>query len=74
MTDLIPIEKVIKENPRVKELEKQGFIITSENIDSYLENIKSHTVVHPNKDSWNTKRVLITGISGLLVVIWLSFY
>ena len=64
MTDLIPIEKVIKENPRVKELEKQGFIITPENINAYLENIKSHATICPNKDSWNKKRVLITGISG----------
>ncbi|MFX0075979.1 MAG: GDP-mannose 4,6-dehydratase [Candidatus Hermodarchaeota archaeon] len=64
MTDLIPIEKVIKENPRVKELEKQGFIITPENINTYLEEIKSHTAVSPNEDYWNSKRVLITGISG----------
>lgn len=64
MTDLIPIEEAIEENPRVKELEKQGFIITPKNIDTYLDEIKSHTVVSPNEDYWNKKRVLITGISG----------
>ena len=36
MDDLIPIEKVIKENPRVKELENQGYIINPKKIDSYL--------------------------------------
>ena len=65
MTDLIPIEEVIEENPRVKELENQGFIITPENIDTYLDEIKSHTVISPNEDYWKSKRVLITGISGL---------
>ncbi|MHA1460772.1 MAG: GDP-mannose 4,6-dehydratase [Promethearchaeota archaeon] len=64
MDDLIPIEKVIKDNPRVKELEKQGFIITPDNIDTYLEDIKNHTVVNPNEEYWKNKRVLITGISG----------
>jgi len=64
MNDLVPIEKVIKENPRVKELENQGYIINPEKIDDYLENFKGRVSASPNKDFWKEKRVLITGISG----------
>jgi len=64
MDDLIPIEKVIKENPRVKELENQGYIINPKKIDSYLENFKGRVSASPNEDYWKEKRVLITGISG----------
>ena len=64
MDDLIPIEKVIKENPRVKELENQGYIINPKKIDSYLENFKGRVSATPNKDFWKEKRVLVTGISG----------
>jgi GDP-4-dehydro-6-deoxy-D-mannose reductase len=64
MIDLIPLEKVIKENPRVEELEKQGYIIKPEKIDSYLEDFKGRTTTLPNKEFWNKKIVLITGISG----------
>ncbi|MFW9938219.1 MAG: GDP-mannose 4,6-dehydratase [Candidatus Thorarchaeota archaeon] len=64
MDDLIPIEKVIEENPRVKELETQGFIINPEKIDDYLRDFKSRESALPNKNYWKEKRVLITGISG----------
>jgi len=64
MIDLIPLEKVIKENPRVEELEKQGYIIKPEKIDGYLEDFKGRTTTLPNKEYWNKKIVLITGISG----------
>ena len=64
MEDLIPIKNVIKENPRVKELEKQGFIIKPENIDDYLEGFKNRVSTLPNENYWNEKRILITGISG----------
>jgi len=64
MDDLIPIEKVIKESIRVKELENQGFIIKPENIDEYLNEFKNRTSVLPNRKFWEEKRVLITGISG----------
>lgn len=64
MNDLTPIEKVIKENPRVKELESQGYIINPEKIDEYLIDFKDSTTVLPNQKFWNEKRVLITGISG----------
>ncbi|MFX0044037.1 MAG: GDP-mannose 4,6-dehydratase [Candidatus Hodarchaeota archaeon] len=64
MEDLIPIENVIKENPRVKELEKQGFIIKLENIEEYLDNFKDRVSALPNENLWREKRVLITGISG----------
>jgi hypothetical protein len=37
MDDLIPIDKVLKVNPRVQELGEQGFMIDPEKIDS-LEN------------------------------------
>ena len=37
MDKLLPIEEVIEENPRVKELEKQGFIIKPEKLDAYLK-------------------------------------
>ncbi len=36
MEDLLPIEDVIEESIRVKELEEQGFIIKPEKIDEYL--------------------------------------
>ncbi len=64
MDDLIPIEKVIKENVRVKALENQGFIIKPERIDEYLEEFKNRTTRLPKEDYWKEKRVLITGISG----------
>ena len=64
MNDLIPIEKVLKENPRVQELERQGFIIKPEKLDSYLEDFKERDSAKPDKNYWKDKRVLITGISG----------
>ena len=36
MEDLIPLEDIVEENVRVQELEKQGFIINPEKIDSYF--------------------------------------
>jgi len=64
MNDLIPIEKIIEENPRVKELENQGFIINLEKIDEYIEDFKNRISAKPNENYWKEKRVLITGISG----------
>ena len=64
MKDLIPLKQVIEENPRVQELEKQGFIIKPEKIDEYLEDYKERTTAYPNINYWKDKRVLITGISG----------
>ena len=64
MEDLIPIKNVIKENPRVKALEKQGFIIKPENIEDYLDDFKNRVSALPNKNYWREKRILITGISG----------
>ena len=64
MKDLIPLEDIIEENVRVQELEKQGFVINPEKIDSYLEEFKGRTTTFPNKEYWNEKIVLITGISG----------
>ena len=64
MKELIPIDNVIEENPRVKELQKQGYIINLDNINSYLEEFKKQTTTLPDKNFWNDKRVLITGISG----------
>ncbi|MFX1388565.1 MAG: GDP-mannose 4,6-dehydratase [Promethearchaeota archaeon] len=64
MSDLVPIEKAIKENPRVRELENQGFIVNPEKIDNYLEDFKNLISVEPSQTYWNEKRVLITGISG----------
>ncbi len=64
MNDLIPIEDVIEENFRVKELEKQGYIIKPEKIEEYLEEFKNRTTALPDENYWKEKRVLITGISG----------
>ncbi len=64
MNNLIPIEKVIEENPRVKELENQGFIINPTKISEYLDDFKNRISATPNRDYWKEKRVLITGISG----------
>ena len=64
MEDLIPIKDVIEENVRVQELEKQGFIIKPEKIESYLKNFKDQKTVLPDENYWRNKRVLITGISG----------
>ncbi|KKM98490.1 hypothetical protein LCGC14_1157370 [marine sediment metagenome] len=64
MNNLIPIEDVIKENPRVKELKNQGYIIEPKKIDEYLKNFKNRVSTFPNNDSWKEKRVLVTGISG----------
>lgn len=64
MDDLIPIEKVLKESDRVKELEQQGFIINPEKIDEYLMGFKNLSTALPNRKFWKEKRVLITGISG----------
>ena len=64
MNDIIPIEDVIEENPRVKELEQQGFIIKPEKIDSYLKDFENRNSTQPSEKYWKEKRVLITGISG----------
>ncbi|MFX1597070.1 MAG: GDP-mannose 4,6-dehydratase [Promethearchaeota archaeon] len=64
MNNLIPIEEAIEENPRVKELEEQGFIINPEKIGEYLEDFKNRITTKPNENYWKEKRVLITGISG----------
>ncbi|MFX1419634.1 MAG: GDP-mannose 4,6-dehydratase [Promethearchaeota archaeon] len=64
MNDLIPIDKVIEENPRVKELEDQGYVIKLEKIEDYLNDFKNRTTTFPNENFWREKRVLITGISG----------
>ena len=64
MDDLIPIDKVLEINPRVKELEKQGFMINPELITEYLEDFKNRLTVFPDKNYWNEKRIIITGISG----------
>ena len=64
MNDLIPIEDVVEENFRVKELEKQGFIIKPEKIEEYLEEFNNRTTALPDENYWKEKRVLITGISG----------
>jgi len=64
MDDLIPIKQILEQNPRVKELEKQGFIIKPDKIEQYLKEFENRTSVLPNEDFWREKRVLITGISG----------
>jgi len=64
MNDLIPIGKVLKENPRVQELERQGYIIKPEKLDSYLEDFQERNSALPDKNYWKGKKVLITGISG----------
>ena len=64
MKELIPIENVIEENPRVKELQKEGYIINLKNIDTYLEEFKNQTTALPDNKFWNGKCILITGISG----------
>ena len=64
MDDLIPLDKVIKKNPRVKELEDQGFIIKPEKIKEYLEDFKNRKTTLPDVNFWKEKRILITGISG----------
>jgi len=64
MDDLIPIEKVLEENPRVKELESQGYIIKPDKISNYLKDFESGKTSFPNKNYWKEKRILITGISG----------
>ena len=64
MKELIPIADVLEENPRVEELERLGYIIRPEKIDSYLENFKTKSSKLPDPKKWEDKRVLITGISG----------
>lgn len=64
MDELIPIEKVIEDNPRVKELDNQGYIINPERIDDYLEDFKGLNSTSPDAHYWKDKRILITGISG----------
>jgi len=64
MDELIPLDTVIKENPRVIELENQGFIIKPEKIKEYLDDFKNRKTALPDEDFWKQKRILITGISG----------
>ena len=64
MNDLIPIGKVLKENSRVQELERQGFIIKPEKINDYLDEFKNRKTTLPDETYWKDKIVLITGISG----------
>ncbi len=64
MSDLIPIGKVLEDNFRVQELEKQGFIIKPEKLDSYLEDFQERKTSLPDGNYWKGKKILITGISG----------
>ncbi|MFX0001871.1 MAG: GDP-mannose 4,6-dehydratase [Candidatus Hodarchaeota archaeon] len=64
MEDLIPIEQLLEENIRVKELENQGYIIKPEKIDDYILEFKNRTSALPDSKYWKEKRILITGISG----------
>jgi GDP-4-dehydro-6-deoxy-D-mannose reductase len=64
MENLIPIEQVLEINPRVLELEKQGYIIKPEKIDEYLKEFENRKSKIPDSKYWADKRVLITGISG----------
>ncbi|MBN1215987.1 MAG: GDP-mannose 4,6-dehydratase [Candidatus Lokiarchaeota archaeon] len=62
--NLIPIEDVLEENERVKELEKSNFIIKPKKIEQYLNEFKNRKSAKPNEKTWNDLKVLITGISG----------
>jgi GDP-4-dehydro-6-deoxy-D-mannose reductase len=62
--NLIPIEDVLESNTRIRDLEKQGYIITPEKIDEYLLKFKSKISSFPDKGFWDGRTVLITGISG----------
>ncbi|MEJ2278356.1 MAG: GDP-mannose 4,6-dehydratase [Candidatus Lokiarchaeota archaeon] len=64
MDKLIPIENVVEINPRVEELESQGYIINPDNLEPYLHEFQDRKSKFPNKKFWEEKRVLITGISG----------
>lgn len=64
MKELISVNQVIEQNPRVQELEAQGFIINPESLVDYLEEFKNRISAQPNEEFWKEKRVLITGISG----------
>ena len=64
MDELIPIEEILEESIRVKDLEKQGFMINPENITEYLHDFKKQTTTLPSENFWKEKRTLITGISG----------
>ncbi len=64
MKTLIPIEDVLEENERVKELERQGLIIKPKRIENYLKDFENRTSALPNENYWKDKRVLITGITG----------
>ncbi len=64
MNNLIPIENILEENPRVLELKRQGYIIEIEKIDEYLDDFKNRRTTLPEEDLWCERRILITGISG----------
>ncbi|MHA1294572.1 MAG: GDP-mannose 4,6-dehydratase [Promethearchaeota archaeon] len=64
MESLIPIKDVLEENPRVKELEKLGYIIKPEKINEYLKEFENRKTTYPTKDFWKERIILITGISG----------
>jgi len=64
MADLIPIDKVLEESVRVKELDDQGFIIKPERIETYLKEFKDRKSAFPDEKFWREYRVLITGING----------
>jgi GDP-4-dehydro-6-deoxy-D-mannose reductase len=64
MDDLIPLDTVVKKNPRVIELENQGFIIKPEKIDDYLNEFKNRKTSLPDRNYWKGRKILITGIGG----------
>ena len=55
MDELIPIEQVIEDNPRVKELEKQGYIIKPEKIGDYLKEYDNRKTTLPDRNYWKEK-------------------
>jgi len=64
MVDLIPLKDLLEENPRVLELEEQGYIIKPDKIEDYLKEFENRKTAYPDENTWKDQRVLITGVSG----------
>lgn len=60
----IPIEKVIQRNEHTNKFEKNGLIITANNIEDYLKQFERVKSEKPSESYWEDKRIFISGIAG----------
>ncbi len=63
--DLVPFDSVFDKGKFAK-LKEDGLFIDIDNLEAYLESVKRIKSASPGPDFWKGKRVLITGVAGMV--------